>query len=72
MQALLDDLHDYNRTRFGMGILIKPAAVDAALVLTDELNLLRAPIRGARSISRSAETRAAFGTVCASGKCSAT
>jgi signal transduction histidine kinase len=38
----LDDLRDYNRIRFGMGIQIRPASIDAGLVLTDELNLLRA------------------------------
>ncbi len=42
MQTLLDDLRDYNRTRFGLGINIRPAPIDAAIVLTDELNLLRA------------------------------
>jgi signal transduction histidine kinase len=42
MHALLDDLRDYNRVRFGMGIQIRPAPIDAALAITDELNLLRA------------------------------
>jgi signal transduction histidine kinase len=42
MQALLDDLRDYNRTKFGMGINIRSTALNAALVFTDELDLLRA------------------------------
>jgi signal transduction histidine kinase len=42
MQALLDDLRDYNRTKFGMGIKMRPTSLDAAVVITDELDLLRA------------------------------
>ena len=42
MQALVDDLRDYNRTRFGLGIKMRPAAMNAALEITDELDLLRA------------------------------
>jgi signal transduction histidine kinase len=42
MQALLNDLRDYNRVSFGMGIQIRPAPIDAALAVADELNLLRA------------------------------
>jgi signal transduction histidine kinase len=42
MQALLDDLRDYNRTKFGMGIKIVPTSLDAALEITEELDLLRA------------------------------
>jgi signal transduction histidine kinase len=42
MQALLDDLRDFNRSRFGMGIKITPTFVDAGLVIAEELDLLRA------------------------------
>ena len=42
MQALLDDLRDYNRGRIGMGIRIKLTSVDAARAISDELDLLRA------------------------------
>lgn len=41
MQALLDDLMDYNRTRLGLGIRVVPSDVDLAAVVTDELNQLR-------------------------------
>ena len=42
MNALLDDLLDFNRTKLGLGIAIKPTPIDAARVFTDELSLLRA------------------------------
>ncbi|WP_025603001.1 sensor histidine kinase [Burkholderia sp. WSM2230] len=42
MQALLDDLCDFNRTRLGLGINVVPARVDLADVLADELDELRA------------------------------
>ncbi|WP_168787676.1 sensor histidine kinase [Paraburkholderia aromaticivorans] len=42
MQALLDDLCDYNRTRLGLGINVVPRSVDLANVLADELDELRA------------------------------
>ena len=42
MKALLDDLVDFNRSKLGLGINIRPASMDAASVLTDEINLLRA------------------------------
>jgi signal transduction histidine kinase len=42
MHALLDDLHDYNRAKFGIGVEIKPTPLDAALAISDELDLLRA------------------------------
>ena len=42
MKALLDDLVDFNRSNLGLGINIRPASMDAASVLTDEINLLRA------------------------------
>ena len=41
MQALLDDLLDFNRTRFGLGISVNPAEVDLATVFADELQQLR-------------------------------
>ncbi|MEX3815052.1 ATP-binding protein [Paraburkholderia sp. BR13439] len=42
MQALLDDLCDFNRTRLGLGINVTPADVDLADIFTDELDQLRA------------------------------
>ncbi|MFM0557832.1 sensor histidine kinase [Paraburkholderia sediminicola] len=42
MQALLDDLGDYNRTRLGLGINVAPKRVDLADVLADEVDELRA------------------------------
>lgn len=42
MRALLDDLLDFNRTTLGVGIKVRPAEIESAAVLTDELNLLRA------------------------------
>ncbi|WP_175145708.1 HAMP domain-containing histidine kinase, partial [Paraburkholderia phenoliruptrix] len=42
MQALLDDLSDFNRTRLGLGINVVPAPVDLADLLADELDELRA------------------------------
>ena len=42
MKALLDDLVDFNRSKLGLGIHIRPTPIDAASVLTDEINLLRA------------------------------
>jgi signal transduction histidine kinase len=42
MQALLDDLGDYNRTRLGFGINVVPKSVDLADVLADEVDELRA------------------------------
>lgn len=41
MHALLDDLADFNRTRFGLGIRVEPTDVDLARVLNDELEQLR-------------------------------
>lgn len=41
MQALLDDLVDFNRTRLGLGINIKPDEVDLAAILADEIEQLR-------------------------------
>jgi signal transduction histidine kinase len=42
MQALLDDLTDFNRTKLGLGINVAPREVDLADVLADELDELRA------------------------------
>ncbi|SKC88405.1 sensor histidine kinase [Paraburkholderia hospita] len=41
MQALLDDMVDFNRTRLGLGINIAPTNVDLAQLVADELDLLR-------------------------------
>jgi signal transduction histidine kinase len=42
MQALLDDLSDFNRSKLGLGINVVPKDVDLADVLADELDELRA------------------------------
>ena len=42
MQALLDDLCDFNRTRLGLGISVIPKRVNLADVLAEELEELRA------------------------------
>ncbi|MFP3557870.1 sensor histidine kinase [Paraburkholderia sp. SIMBA_049] len=42
MQALLDDMTDFNRTRLGLGINITSTSVNLADVLADELDELRA------------------------------
>ena len=42
MQALLDDLCDFNRTRLGLGINVIPTSVNLADVLAEELEELRA------------------------------
>lgn len=41
MQALLDDLCDFNRTKLGLGINIVPTRIDLAAVFRDELDELR-------------------------------
>ncbi len=41
MQALLEDLVDFNRTKLGLGLNIVPADLDLAAVLADELEQLR-------------------------------
>ncbi|MFN2425509.1 MAG: sensor histidine kinase [Candidatus Binatia bacterium] len=41
MQALLDDLLDYNRANLGLGIPVKPADVDLAHFFTAEIELQR-------------------------------
>src|SRR6185437_5331184 len=42
MQALLDDLLDYNRTTLGLGINITPGDVDLSQLFASELDQLRA------------------------------
>ena len=42
MQALLNDMLDFNRTKLGVGISIVPAEVDLAKLVADELDQLRA------------------------------
>ncbi len=42
MQALLDDLTDFNRTRLGLGINVEPTTIDLSGVIADELDELRA------------------------------
>ncbi|WP_168793044.1 sensor histidine kinase [Paraburkholderia aromaticivorans] len=41
MQALLDDMLDFNRTRLGLDINIAPSDIDLEKVLADELDQLR-------------------------------
>jgi signal transduction histidine kinase len=41
MQALLDDLVDFNRTKLGLGVKVVPSEIDLAAVVTDELEQLR-------------------------------
>jgi signal transduction histidine kinase len=41
MQALLDDLVDFNRTKLGLGVKVVPSDIDVAAVVTDELEQLR-------------------------------
>ncbi|WP_437221908.1 ATP-binding protein [Planctomicrobium sp. SH661] len=41
MQALLDDLVDFNRTNLGLGIEVVPSEIDLAAVVADELEQLR-------------------------------
>jgi signal transduction histidine kinase len=42
MQALLDDMLDFNRSRLGLGIRVVPDKVDIAAVVGEELDQLRA------------------------------
>ena len=42
MKALLDDLTDFNRTQFGLGIDVKASPIDLQEVFQDELEELRA------------------------------
>jgi signal transduction histidine kinase len=41
MQALLDDLVDFNRTNLGVGLNVRPANVDLAVPVVDEVEQLR-------------------------------
>jgi signal transduction histidine kinase len=41
MQALLDDLVDFNRTKLGLGIKVVPSDIDLAATLADEVEQLR-------------------------------
>lgn len=41
IQALLDDLTDFNRTKLGLGVHVTPTSVNLAHVLADELDELR-------------------------------
>lgn len=41
MQALLDDLVDFNRTKLGLGFNVVPSDIDLATVVIDELEQLR-------------------------------
>lgn len=42
MRALLDDLLDFNRTRLGLGINVRPVPVDLERLFVDELDRIRA------------------------------
>jgi signal transduction histidine kinase len=58
MQALLDDLMDFNRSNLGMGIKIVPAEVDLAKAAADELDQFRAAYPGRRfELVASGDTR---------------
>jgi signal transduction histidine kinase len=48
MQALLDDLLDFNRTKLGLGINITPRDVDLSQLFASELDQLRAANPGRR------------------------
>ncbi len=46
MQALLDDLVDFNRTSLGLGLRVHPADTDLGTVVADELEQFRAAYPG--------------------------
>ena len=46
MQALLDDLVEFNRIKLGLGIAVHPAIFDVAALFADELGELRAAYPG--------------------------
>ena len=48
MQALLDDLVDFNRTKLGMSLKVVPSDIDLAAVVADELEQLRGAHRRQR------------------------
>jgi signal transduction histidine kinase len=41
MQALLDDLVDFNRTRLGLGVKVAPTDIDLGAVMIDEVEQMR-------------------------------
>jgi signal transduction histidine kinase len=48
MQALLDDLVDFNRTKLGVGLKVTPSDMDLAAKVADELDQLRGAHPGRR------------------------
>jgi signal transduction histidine kinase len=48
MQALLDDLVDFNRTKLGLGVKVVPTDTDLAVVVADEIEQLRSAYPGRR------------------------
>jgi signal transduction histidine kinase len=61
MKALLDDLLDFNRIKLGVGINVRPAPIDLAQVLEDEVQLLRAAYPARRiELDVSGDTRGAW------------
>jgi signal transduction histidine kinase len=46
MQALLDDMLDFSRTKLGLGIRVSPGPVDLAALIADELDQLRVAHEG--------------------------
>jgi signal transduction histidine kinase len=48
MRALLDDLVDFNRSNFGLGIAVRPAPAELATVFADEVEVQRAAHPGRR------------------------
>ena len=61
MQALLNDLLDFNRSRFGLGIHVDPSEIDLAVVLADEVQQLRAAHPGAHiEFSTTGEVQGSF------------
>ncbi len=48
MQALLNDLVDFNRTKLGLGVRVQPSEIDLAAVVADELEQLRGAYPGRR------------------------
>lgn len=69
MQALLDDLTEFNRTRLGLGINVIATNVNLADVLADEVDELRAIHPAGRLISRSVATRRETGMVRVCSNC---
>jgi hypothetical protein len=58
VQALLDDMADFNRTELGLGIAIKPCEIDLAGALEEELEQLREAHPGRRiELISSGDTR---------------